>query len=121
MSLPSGVTKRPKEAAVHVAMAHARKEARMVVARTEDARPSGSVDNARIIPAVTAAVTNTTFVMSDTIGQMPLASRVFQFDLAREHSTSLMVPDAGGSPSFDSATSPGETAHEGFGDATLER
>eukprot|EP00965_Chrysotila_dentata_P134564 4450972-Pleurochrysis_carterae.AAC.1 len=80
---------------MHVATAHARMETRMAVARTVDARPPGSGENARIIPAVTAAVTSTMFVMSDTIGQMSLASRMFELGVVRGHSLSSTVPDAG--------------------------
>eukprot|EP00965_Chrysotila_dentata_P014026 464960-Pleurochrysis_carterae.AAC.1 len=37
--------------------------------------PPWSEESACIIPAVTATVRKTTFVMRDTIGQMPLVSR----------------------------------------------
>eukprot|EP00965_Chrysotila_dentata_P016096 533349-Pleurochrysis_carterae.AAC.2 len=127
MSLPSGAIKRPKEAAVHVATAHARTEARKAVARTVDARPPWSVDNARIIPAVTAAVTNTMFVMRGTIGQMPLVSRMLELGVERGHSLSSSAPDAGdergrslSTLTSDSATPPGETALEGIGDTIFE-
>eukprot|EP00965_Chrysotila_dentata_P175712 5800495-Pleurochrysis_carterae.AAC.1 len=61
MSLPSGTSKRPNEAAVHVATAHASIDATSAVTRGEAACPPWSFDNACITPAVTAAVMNTTF------------------------------------------------------------
>eukprot|EP00965_Chrysotila_dentata_P057117 1895079-Pleurochrysis_carterae.AAC.1 len=92
-----------------------------------DVRPPWSVDNARIIPAVSAAVTNTIFVMRDTIGQTPLVPRTFEVGVERGHSLSSLTPEAGdergrslSSLTSDFATPPGETALGGIGDTTLE-
>eukprot|EP00965_Chrysotila_dentata_P135103 4467668-Pleurochrysis_carterae.AAC.1 len=67
-------------------------------------------------------------VMRDTIGQMPLASRMFELGVVRGHSLSSTVPDAGdeqgrsfSTSTSDSATPPGETALGGIGEASLER
>eukprot|EP00965_Chrysotila_dentata_P061353 2032541-Pleurochrysis_carterae.AAC.3 len=96
MSLPSGVSKSPNDAAVHVATAQAKTEGRKAVVRIENERPPWSDDSACIIPAVTAAVTRMTFVIRDTMGQMPVASRTPEVGGAWVRSSSSFALDATG-------------------------
>eukprot|EP00965_Chrysotila_dentata_P017904 594959-Pleurochrysis_carterae.AAC.1 len=74
--------------------------------------PPWSEDSACIIPAVTAAVKKTTFVMRDTIGQMPLASRTP--GVGGECKSSFSSPASGFIETF------GAAAFRGFGDARFE-
>eukprot|EP00965_Chrysotila_dentata_P110996 3668621-Pleurochrysis_carterae.AAC.1 len=59
--------------------------------RRRNERPPWSVDSTCIIPAVTAAVKNTTFVMMETIGQTLLESRASCFCGTRARSFSSVM------------------------------